>query len=137
MFVRSVGLNPKMGALQTHPTVSANLINLLQRGDVKVVPNIQVSATSVQPNIQTTAIPVQPNIQVSATFVQPNIQTTAIPVQPNIQVSAIRVIVILGGNNLQARLDNPWGQEPTQGEGSRGFYADGAPCFQNEEVFRF
>ena len=115
MFVRSVGLNPKMGALQTHPTVSANLINLLQRGDVKVVPNIQVSATSVQPNIQ----------------------TTAIPVQPNIQVSAIRVIVILGGNNLQARLDNPWGQEPTQGEGSRGFYADGAPCFQNEEVFRF
>ncbi len=42
LFVDRYGLNPKMHALQTQPTVSSNLISLIQRGDVKVVPNIQV-----------------------------------------------------------------------------------------------
>lgn len=35
-------LNPKMGALQTQPTVSPTLIHHIQRGNVKIVPNIKV-----------------------------------------------------------------------------------------------
>ncbi|XP_012934772.1 flavin-containing monooxygenase 5 [Aplysia californica] len=34
------GLNPKMGALQTQPTVSPTLIHHIQRRNVKIVPNI-------------------------------------------------------------------------------------------------
>ncbi|KAL3846575.1 hypothetical protein ACJMK2_017551 [Sinanodonta woodiana] len=34
-------LNPKMSALQTQPTVSPTLIHHIQRGQIKIVPNIQ------------------------------------------------------------------------------------------------
>ncbi|KAK6194529.1 hypothetical protein SNE40_000149 [Patella caerulea] len=34
------GLNPKMGALQTQPTVSPTIIHHIQRKDIKIVPNI-------------------------------------------------------------------------------------------------
>ena len=36
------GLNPRMGALQTQPTVSPTLVHHIQRGNVRVVPNIRV-----------------------------------------------------------------------------------------------
>lgn len=36
------GLNPKMRALQTQPTVSPTLIHYIQRKDIKIEPNIKV-----------------------------------------------------------------------------------------------
>ncbi len=44
------GLNPKMHALQTQPTVSPTLIHHIQRGDIKIVPDIMVSMRLTQWN---------------------------------------------------------------------------------------
>ena len=38
------GLNPKMHALQTQPTVSPTCVHHIQRGEIKVMPNVQVRA---------------------------------------------------------------------------------------------
>lgn len=42
LFGSRWGLNPKMKALQTQPTVSPTLVHHIQRKDIKIVPNIQV-----------------------------------------------------------------------------------------------
>ncbi|CAC5402816.1 FMO [Mytilus coruscus] len=65
------GLNPKMRALQTQPTVSPTLLHHIQRKNIVIVPNIQVYSLQPQPTVSPTLLH---HIQRKNIIIVPNIQ---------------------------------------------------------------